>query len=441
MANKTLMFKTGGLSGWRLVTSATASAREAAQKLLPPDPSAFPILTEEVGYPPSPLATPSSGRGAPPSGAPLGATVTKALGDVLGWKVNLADPNGFIGALNQSFSIKTVEGHVEAAWTPRTYAVQTDLAGGITGAQAAIYSRAKDALDQSLPLLDGLNPLNPSADPEVITALREIARSQVTELVNELGILGGPRVFRVNRYFYWLIGQTITGDPAQTLVTNPDLVTGTLGQLRDELGLQSSANPWVNTVIDEQVVTNFRILSDYVTSIAMTWINNYSFFLRDSVGLFGGAMPQAFLGTQLVLVSRQLSVVSEAVNEVRFTMDSVFLGPAERETLIIQFSGTPPQPSMFVEELLRWIESFSTDEGANLIQKAGRLGIGRGFLDFAQQLQGLVLGAITPVNIASIPPGYMTRRVQLAWQNLADQLTELVTMLSPVALSNIPPHL
>jgi hypothetical protein len=260
-------------------------------------------------------------------------------------------------------------------------------------------------------------------------------------LVNELGILGGPRVFRVNRYFYWLIGQTITGDPAQTLVTNPDLVTGTLGQLRDELGLQSSANPWVNTVIDEQVVTNFRILSDYVTSIAMTWINNYSFFLRDSVGLFGGAMPQAFLGTQLVLVSRQLSVVSEAVNEVRFTMDSVFLGPAERETLIIQFSGTPPQPSMFVEELLRWIESFSTDEGANLIQKAGRLGIGRGFLDFAQQLQGLVLGAITPVNIASIPPGYMTRRVQIAWQNLADQLTELVTMLSPVALSNIPPHL
>jgi hypothetical protein len=94
-----------------------------------------------------------------------------------------------------------------------------------------------------------------------------------------------------------------------------------------------------------------------------------------------------------------------------------------------------------VEELLRWIESFSTDEGANLIQKAGKLGIGRGFLDFAQQLQSLVSGAINPVNSASIPPGYMTRRVQLAWQNLADQLTELVTMLSSVALSTIPPEL
>jgi hypothetical protein len=32
-----------------------------------------------------------------------------------------------------------VEGHIEAKWTPRSYAVQTDLPGGITGAQASLY--------------------------------------------------------------------------------------------------------------------------------------------------------------------------------------------------------------------------------------------------------------------------------------------------------------
>ena len=60
--------------------------------------------------------------------------------------MNATDPKGFLGALNQSFTVTEVEGHIESKWTPRTYAVQTDLAGGITGAQASLYSRAKDAL-------------------------------------------------------------------------------------------------------------------------------------------------------------------------------------------------------------------------------------------------------------------------------------------------------
>jgi hypothetical protein len=413
------------------------------------DLTAYPILTEEVGYPPSPLATPSSGASAPSAGGTgtsIGAIATKALNDVLGWKFKTDDPTGFVGALKQSFSLSLVEGHVESTWTPRTYAVSTDLAGGVTGAQAAIYSRAKDALDQSLPLLDGLYALNPTADPEVVSALREILRSEMTELVGELGLLGGPRVSRVNQYFSFLLGWTAPSIGP----TDPDQITGTLAQLRNELGVWSFGsaasgglgnNPWVNTIEDEQDVTNYRILSDYLTSIAITWSNNYSFFLRDQIG--AGAMPlQAFLGTQLVLISRQLSVVNEAVNEVRFAMDSVFLGPAERETLLIQFStvaaGGPP--SMFVEEFLRWIESFSTVEGVTLIQKAGKLGIGRGFIDIVTNLQALASQAAIPVNSTSVPPGYLTPRVQLTWQNLSSQLTELLTLSQPVSLVHIPPE-
>ena len=173
------------------------------------DAISYPILTEEVAYRPSPVGIQTSGAGgiAGPGGSNLGQRALQAVTDVLGWKANAADPKGFIGALTQSFTLKDVEGHVEAAWTPRTYAVQTDLGGGITGAQASLYSRAKDALDQSIALLDGLYPLDPEADPEYVKALREMARSQMTEIVKELGMVGLPSILRIDTYFDILLGQ------------------------------------------------------------------------------------------------------------------------------------------------------------------------------------------------------------------------------------------
>src|ERR1700733_5899837 len=148
------------------------TAAKAAKNPLT-DLAAYPILTEEVGYPPSPLATPSSNRGGGGGGSsPLGQVVNKAVSDVLGWKIKAGDTKGFIGALTQSFTLTEVEGHVESTWTPRTYAVQTDLAGGISGAQASIYTRGQEALEQSLPLLDGLYALDPEADPEDVVALQ-----------------------------------------------------------------------------------------------------------------------------------------------------------------------------------------------------------------------------------------------------------------------------
>jgi hypothetical protein len=166
------------------------------------DAVSYPLLTEQVSFPPSAGGAPTTAAVAPvPAGAALGQVAAKAVTDVLGWKVNTSDPKGFIGALTQSFTLTEVEGHTQATWNPRTYAVQTDLGGGITGAQASLYTRARDALDKALPLLDGLYPLDPDADPEFVKGLREMARSQMTEIVKELGATGGPSVLRVNTYF------------------------------------------------------------------------------------------------------------------------------------------------------------------------------------------------------------------------------------------------
>jgi len=44
------------------------------------------------------------------------------------------------GGFPTSFlAMTTVGAHTEATWTPRTYAVQTDLSGSITGARASLY--------------------------------------------------------------------------------------------------------------------------------------------------------------------------------------------------------------------------------------------------------------------------------------------------------------
>jgi hypothetical protein len=394
------------------------------------DAVSFPFLTEEVGYPPSPLSRSRSGSPGTPGAAPLGQTASKAISDVLGWQLK-DDPKAFIGALNASFALKTIEGRSEATWTPRTYAVQTDLSGGITGAQASVYTRAKDALDQSLPLLDGLYPLFKEAKDEDVVALKATVRSQFTDLVNELGMLGGPRISRVTQAFSLLLGQSLpitlgsrfTKNAAPFgLQTDPDLISGSLGNLRVEFGF-STRDDLVNTVEDEQNVTNFRIVSDYVTSLAQSWLNNLQFF--------GLNAKTPFFGTQLVLLSRQLSVVAESVNEVRFTLDSVFIGPAERQTLQVVFLSAD-DPPMFLEDLFTWIDGFASEEGPRLIQDGGKFAVGESFVPISTRLQQLVQAAKQPANADQLPRGYKTQRVQRSLEELAGQLQQLVDLATPI---------
>jgi hypothetical protein len=393
--------------------------------------SAYPILTEEVGYPPSPLARPSSGGagtgGSSGGGSSIGQTANQAISAVLGWKPRVDDPKAFVGALTQSFTLNYFEGHVESQWVPRSYAVQTDLSGGITGAQASLYARAQEALDQSLPLLDGLYALDPTAEQEDVTAYREVVRTQLMQLVSEFGFVGGPRVPRVNTYFQLILGP-FTPSPLFIVQSNSDLVGGSLGQLRDLYGVYTVKtslppapnNRFVNSIEDEQNTTNFRILSDYITSLAQSWINNYTFF--------GVNTTTPFFGTQLVLISRQLSVISEDVDEVRFTMDSVFIGPSERQTLQVNFGGGN---ILFFEDFAKWVQGFVADEAPPLIQQGGIYAVQNTVVPVVSQLQTLSAGVLT-ANNSGLPAGFSTPRVQLSLQQLSDDLQQLLNLASAI---------
>ncbi len=391
------------------------------------DSIAYPVLTEEVAYrPSSPVGIPTTGAGgiAGPGASNIGQIAMQAVTDVLGWKVNPSDPKGFLGALTQSFSLKDVEGHVESSWVPRTYAVQTDLGGGITGAQASLYMRAKDALDQSLSLLDGLYPLDPDADPEYVRALREMARSQMNEIVKEFGVVGLPSILRINTYFKILLGQDVTNLPTSGVTLDPDQVGGTLGKIRKIYGIYFEGNPFNNSVEDEQDITNFRVISDYMTSLCQSWIENRKFFKIES-------KQPAFFGTQLVLISRQFNVISETVNEVRFALDSVFIGPNERKTLLLKFPDSSQFPSMYLEDVLDEVDSFVTDEGPRLLRDGGKISVTNNILPVVKELKEMIRQTRDQKD-TDVPKGFKTARVRRAMDDLHGQLDQLVQLTKQV---------
>src|SRR6202011_6104735 len=137
----------------------------------------------------------------------LQGVAQNTIRQLLGWRYRSDDTKGFLAALGKTFSLKQVEGHIEWDVKPQNYMVQADL-GEITGAQASIYARAKVALDQSSPLLEGLTLLGaPQFDVEDMEATRALVRTELTDLVRELGKVGGPRIQRVDSLFTLLLGQ------------------------------------------------------------------------------------------------------------------------------------------------------------------------------------------------------------------------------------------
>jgi hypothetical protein len=393
----------GGAPKTPVMPNRAASTANAVQEA-EIDLQAYPVLTEEV--PSDIVSRPPSAGGGSSGYAPIGKMAENAIRDVLSWRAKTDDPKSFILALNQSFALSDVEGHTEFKWTPRTYTVQTDM-GAITGAQASIYNRAKVALDQCLPLLDGLYALLPLLEPEDLDSARDMVKSLFTELVNDLGIEGGPRIPRVDQLFRILLGTPVP--------TNPEQASGQLGEIRDRFNLKRE---FITTISDEQNLTNYLIVVDYLIGLNNSWINEKKYFAHS------GTHAQPYFGTQLVLLSRSLDVVGQAVKDVEFAMDSVFLGAAERQTILLDFTSISAESSLFIAELLDWIERAASDELPGQLQDSGKDAIST-VKHVVGDLHKFVHAAILPQQpLKGLPPGYRTPRVQRALRLLADSLRE-----------------
>ncbi len=357
--------------------------------------ASYPILTSGNGAYPAMPATAASGGGS------MARTIDDAMREVLGRNPRPNDTRSFIAALTQSFTITQFEGQSEYAWVARGYAGQTELGGGVSGSQASLYTRAKVALNNVLPLLDGLTSLLSDSDPQLVSAGQAVVRAQLTELVNEMAAEGGPRVARVDRFFEVLLEQEIS------IPDRPSVQGGYLGYLQETLGLKPI---YVNTLEEESNLTNFVVLRDYVHSLRESWTG----FIRDSYG--------RDLGTGLVRLSRALSVTAEAVDEVYAAMDSVYVGPAERQVAGFQDGGNG---FILIEELLSWIKSFSMDEAPMLVRDGGRRGV-EAIGPTANRLSGLTRTMLQ--NIQSdpqLPEGLRHPRVRNPLQELRGYLEQV----------------
>jgi hypothetical protein len=253
----------------------------------------------------------------------------------------------------------------------------------------------------------------------------------MTEIVKELGTVGLPSILRIDTYFGILLGQNPAQiSPSASVQFDPDGIAGTLGELRDTYGIAFAGNKFNNSVEDEQDITNFRVISDYMTSLMQSWIANRNFFR------LGGNTP-AFFGTQLVLISRQLTTIAETINEVRFALDSVFIGPNERQTLLLKFSD-PTLAPMFLEDVLNEVEKFAGDEGPRLLRDGGKISVTNNILPVVTTLQNMVEQAHLPLNINELPDGFKTNRVRNSLDDLQDQLAALVNLIQQVE-QEVPP--
>lgn len=374
------------------------------------DLASYPVLTSETGGGGALSGGASAFGGGSGTATAVGVqrTVDTAIRQVLGRLPKYTDATAFAAALGATFELRAEQGHTVAVWQPRGFIGQTELGGSVTGAQASLYARASDALSAVIPVLHGLTPLRPDADVQEVDAARSVVESEFRAVVAELGTPGGARGARVDGLFRLLLSDTVIG------IDNAPVQNGMLGYLGEVLGLTQGQ---VNTIEEEQIFSNYLLLRDYIDSIRVSWqAFNSTFAGRD-------------LGTRLVLLSNALQVVAESVDEVTAAMDSVFVGSAERT--VARFS-TGSSTTMLVSELLAWVSTFASQEAPEIVQTAGRRGMGA-VLSTGSQLIDLVAQLSSAVaSDPGLPAGMRHPRVRHPLEELRTYLGQVVQLAADV---------
>jgi hypothetical protein len=244
------------------------------------------------------------------------------------------------------------------------------------GAQARICSRAVEGANAALRLLDRLTAFSADSPPEDVTALKALMRSEFAELVGELSLGIGPRAERIEQIFSLLLDQ--------------------LGALQE--GIE-----------DEDNLTKFQSLADCVASLYRSWNN-----------------VQQLFSAQTGIVLQQFKLVLAAAEEVRFTMDAVFIGRPERQTMMIPFTPVTGEPGVAsLEELLGWVQDFAAAEGPDAIEATGGFALRNSILPAAMGLTRLAATALEARNLGRFPQRCSTPPLLRAMTNLQARLDEL----------------
>jgi hypothetical protein len=271
--------------------------------------------------------------------------------------------------LDQMVQAKKVEGRAK----PEFQFSPTPLSGGSSGtisgqsvAQISLAERAQAALADAEKRLAALKPMQAPSDPENLDALRAVTLAIYKRLVSELADGGELIATRIDKYFFVLIA-----DP------KPDpfnLNGGLLKDIQDNFKI-GTVGSVVNTLEDSANLTNFRIVKENLFDIYRSWLAFKDEVKNDFSELSGK-------------LSRELTMIENELTDVETAMDLVGHDETDREGDIIKSDETPAQ-ELTANGLFSWIREFTAEEGPELIEQGGMIGI-KASLTTLEQLQNLV---------------------------------------------------
>jgi hypothetical protein len=311
----------------------------------------------------------SNGDGGTPNGKGGSAdTVDTAIESLLGARPQTGAD--FRTLLSRAFTTSQVDGRTEVTYRRPTTAGAMMLSGGgvLTGAQATIVNRARQARDEIFHDLDALVPLTLTPDPDLVRDVRALIHDTVDQVVAELATPGGPNILRIDQLLRELAGAgAVAEPPAPVTAADPQ---GLLGRLSDVFGMDRTN---ISSLDDERTFTSFVSIVSTTAGLCAEWVSDRA-FLNPLTGT-----QQPFLGTQIVQIERGLAVVGQAVAETRRALGRAEVEPTEQD-LPIGSGGTTTS----IGSVLDWVDAFART-GGNRIRYGGQDGI-RSFAELAEQL-------------------------------------------------------
>jgi hypothetical protein len=253
-----------------------------------------------------------------------------------------ASAGEMVEAFNQNVQLSTVAGRTGS---PSEFS-GVSAATGLSVAQTSLFERAQAALADAQRRLVALKPMQTPSDPENLDTVRVLTLSVYKRLVRELGRSGGPRDERTEMYFTTLIGV-----PKQP----PTLG---VGSLLDQIKAQFNINiEDVNSQEDSANVASFHNVRDYLFDLRRSW----EAFVTDRGRDFG---QRAARFSQLLLM------IQDDVADVETAMDEVNFDSLDRDTFEIE-----ENKPLTIHGLLSWIAEFAAEEGPEIVDEGGVIGI------------------------------------------------------------------
>jgi hypothetical protein len=311
---------------------------------------------------------------APNPDAPIGGDTTNALFSQLLGVQQTGDAVVFRKALANAFPVSS---DFKVTYQAPSAAIQALHTGTIpaTGEPASMQVRVRTIVNEVLPLLARLAPLT-VRDAEDAETARSLVGNELRELV---ALFGAETLVpqRIDLVFRKLM--QYDPDTSHLSFTDPDVVRGLLGKLRDRFALTQDK---ADTLGEDQTRTDFRVIVNYVDMLKLSWHAMRADHDREGAESIASLVQQMYRG---------LLTLRRAARNLDSALSAESIGQPER--MAIELDTTP---AITIAEVMSWVDDLASPRTIALLRE-GREAIASSFLPSAEQLCHIINTGLLPL--------------------------------------------